>query len=66
MNQFMVVVRQEYTYATKKTYDEKRKITPQKLRNMKNKFKIGNKVLYYIGDKKVSLYKWRQYGLVHG
>ena len=50
----------EYTYASKEIYDSKRKITTTKLNRMRSKFTTGKKVLYYIGDRKVRLYKWRQ------
>ena len=51
---------QKYTWLSNEHYKRKWKITPKKIKNYMNIFKVGKEVLYYIGDKKISQYKWRQ------
>ena len=50
----------DYTYVSKMAYDTKYKITRKKISNYKRKFKVGNQVLYYIGDKATTQGKWRR------
>ena len=49
----------KYTWLSRKQYNSRHNITPQKIKRNRKKFKIGSKVLYFIGDKQVSRYKWR-------
>ena len=51
---------EKYTYLSKKQYDSRHNITADSIEKYKKKFKVGTKVLYYIGDKKVPRGKWRQ------
>ena len=49
----------KYTWLSRKSYINRHNITPKKIKNNRKRFKIGTKVLYFIGDKQVSRYKWR-------
>ena len=49
----------KYTWLSRKYYSNKFNITPQSVKRNKKKFKIGTKVLYFIGDKQVARYKWK-------
>ena len=49
----------EYTWLSKQSYDRKHNITDRSIENTLNAFKIGSKVLYYIGDKQVAMRKWK-------
>jgi len=50
---------EEVTYLSKEWYDKRHKISEKSVKRMKKKFKVGSKVLYYIGDKRVARGKWR-------
>jgi hypothetical protein len=49
----------DYTWLSRTEYNTKYKITPAKIRTYHKIFKIGSKVLYFIGDKKGTTGKWR-------
>ena len=49
----------KYAKITKETYDRKYNIK-DKMNKNKNKFKVGQYVLYFCGDRQVTLRKWRQ------
>ena len=44
---------------TRKSYNNRNKITPEKILTNKIKFSIGTMVLYYCGDLQVSQAKWK-------
>ena len=48
-----------YTWLSKMQYEDKYKISPKKIHHYQNRFKVGSKVLYYMGGQKVTG-KWRQ------
>ena len=50
---------QEYTWLSRRYYNQKNRITPESIQRIKDKHPIGSKVLYYIGDKQVAQYKWK-------
>ena len=50
----------EVTKLSVKSYNNRNKITPQSIARNNESYKIGNRVLYFIGDKKVARYKWRE------
>ena len=49
-----------YTWVSRESYNNKYKITPQKVKRNRYNFKVGKEVLYYIGDKAVARRKWRR------
>ena len=49
----------KYTWQSKEYYNRKFNINENSIKRYRKKFKIGSKVLYYIGDKKVARYKWK-------
>ena len=49
----------DYCRVSRDYYDQRWKITKKSINYYKNKFKIGTKILYYIGDKQVAQRKWR-------
>ena len=51
---------EEVTYLSKEWYDSKYNITKESVKRMKQKFKVGTEVLYYIGDKQIAQGKWAQ------
>jgi hypothetical protein len=51
---------EKYSLITKRYYDKKYNISEEKIEVLNKRFKIGSKVVYYIGDKEVELRKWRQ------
>ena len=48
------------TWLSMKSYNNKYNITPAKINRNRKIFKTGNEVLYFIGDKQVARYKWRE------
>ena len=50
----------DYCKVSRKYYDSRYKITKQKINWYKKQFKIGTKVLYFIGDKETPQKKWRR------
>ena len=50
----------EYCRVSRKYYNERWKISKKRINWYKRQFKIGTKVLYFIGDKEVSQRKWRR------
>ena len=51
---------QQVTKLSVKSYNNRNKITPESVARNNESYKIGNRVLYFIGDKKVARYKWRE------
>ena len=51
---------QEVTKLSVKEYSNKYNITPEKIIRNRQKFKVGNEILYFIGDKQTARYKWRE------
>ena len=49
-----------YCRVSRKYYNERWKISTKSINHYKNKFKIGTKVLYFIGDKQTAQRKWRR------
>ena len=43
-----------------KSYNNKYNITPAKIIQQRRQFRVNDKVLYFIGDKQVARYKWRE------
>ena len=50
----------KYIWLSRRHYNDKNKITLDKINNYQHKFKVGEKVLYFIGDKQVAMKKWRE------
>ena len=50
----------KHTYLSAKTYNNRWNITPAKVANNLKRFKVGSKILYFIGDKQVARGKWRE------
>ena len=50
----------DYTYLSVKQYNSRWKITENKINKYKHKFKVGEQVLYFIGDKEWPMKKWRE------
>ena len=51
---------QEVTKLSVKSYNDRNKITPELVARNNENYKAGNRVLYFIGDKKVARNKWRE------
>ena len=51
---------QEVTKLSVKTYNNKYNITPNKINRNRKEFKVGDEVLYFIGDKQTARQKWRE------
>ena len=49
-----------YTWLTIKNYNKRWSINDNKLKCNNKMFQKGSEILYYIGDKQVSQYKWKQ------
>ena len=49
----------KYHYASKATYDKKHGITQELIKRNKENYKVGTKILYYIGDKQIAMHKWK-------
>ena len=49
----------KYCRVSRETYNKRWSITPKKVGRFKKRFKIGSKVLYFIGDKQTAQKKWR-------
>ena len=50
----------DYTWITKENYDKKWNINKNKINKNKQLFKVGNEILYYIGDRQIAQFKWKQ------
>ena len=50
----------DYCRVSRQQYDTRWKISKKRINWYKRQFKIGTKVLYFIGDKEVSQKKWRR------
>ena len=51
---------QHVTKLSVKSYNNKYNITPESIARNQQAFKVGDKVLYFIGDKEVARKKWRK------
>ena len=51
---------QEVTKLSVKSYNDKNKITPELVARNNENYKIGNRILYFVGDKQVARGKWRE------
>ena len=60
MNQIAENNWKEVTKLSVKSYNDKNHITPELIIRNNQNFKIGDKVLYFIGDKQVARRKWRE------
>ena len=49
----------KYTWLSREYYNRRYKITEAVINRNKKKYKIGQQVLYFIGDRQVAQYKWR-------
>ena len=49
----------EYCRVTRKDYDDRWNINPKSINHYRKQFKIGTKVLYFIGDKETAQKKWQ-------
>jgi hypothetical protein len=49
----------DYTWLSHMSYNEKYKITDDKIKRYNNLFKVGKEVMYFIGDKQVAMHKWK-------
>ena len=50
----------DVTKLSVKSYNNKYNITPESINRNRDKFEIGNEVLYFIGDKQTARYKWKE------
>ena len=50
----------KYTWLSKREYDKKWNITSNKIERNNKLLVVGKRILYYIGDRKSSQYKWKQ------
>ena len=50
----------KYTFISTKSYSTKWNITPTSITAYKKRFRVGQNVLYYIGDRQTARNKWRQ------
>ena len=50
----------DYCKVSRQSYDKRWKISKQKINWYKKRFKVGTKVLYFIGDKETPQKKWRR------
>ena len=51
---------QEVTKLSVKSYNDKNKITAELVARNNQNYKVGNRILYFIGDKQVARGKWRE------
>ena len=49
-----------YTWVTKENYDKKWNINENKINANRERFKLNDEILYYVGDRRVEQYKWKQ------
>ena len=50
----------KYIWLSRKHYNNKNDITLDKINNYQRQFKVGEKILYFIGDKQVAMKKWKE------
>ena len=51
---------QEVTKLSVKSYNDKNKITAKLVARNNENYKVGNRILYFVGDKQVARGKWRE------
>ena len=49
-----------YCYLSRKNYNNKYRITIDKINKYKEKFDVGSEILYFVGDKQVAMKKWKE------